>query len=741
MEWPEPALAFPGRHGAAQRIGLAGREVGGDHRDLHHLLLEDRHAFRALQRRAQRLRVVDLVVLEQTVLQVGMHHAALDGPGPHDRHLDHQVVVPARPQPRQHAHLRAALDLEYADGVGGADHVVGGFVALRDLLRIEAAPALARQQLVGAPQRAEHAQREDVDLDEAERVEVVLVPLHDAAVLHAGVLHRHQLLDLVARDDEAAGVLREVARKADQLVRQRHPLAHHRRLGVEAVLAQALGADAAAVEPLLALGHRGDALLVDAQRAADVAQRAARPVADHHRRQRGAVAAVFAVDVLDDLLAALVLEVDVDVGRLAALDADEALEQQRGLARIHLGDAQAEAHHRVGRAAAALAQDALLARPAHDVGDGEEVGLVVELADQRELVLDALRRIGARAGHVLIVLALGEREAPLEAGERERAQVAGRRLPSRHQLLRVFVLQLGEREAARPRHHQRVLQPLGLVQARQARARAQVLLGVGRERGAAFAHRALQARGGERVLQGLARAQVHQHVAGGDDAQAAQLRDALDHRTQRVVARAQQQLERDRGARAVVEPGLEPHRLVEQRLEALRGIGQQQREAARQAGEEGCVGHVTFDIAGMREVLPLGRAAPRHGDPVRQVAVAATRLREHHEARAGRQAHLRADDQARQRMRRRGGLAARAQARALAFDLEVRAHHAGERALVGEGQRRVAELPGALHQLAGVRRPAQEAEVAAAVQLGVARQAGPAAGRRCGGYGAIGVGR
>ena len=42
----------------------------------------------------------------------------------------------------------------------------------------------------------------------------------------------------------------------------------------------------------------------------------------------GAVAAVFLVDVLDHLLAPLVLEIDVDVGRLVALGADEALEQQ-----------------------------------------------------------------------------------------------------------------------------------------------------------------------------------------------------------------------------------------------------------------------------------------------------------------------------------------------------------------------------------------------------------------------------
>jgi hypothetical protein len=71
------------------------------------------------------------------------------------------------------------------------------------------------------------------------------------------------------------------------------------------------------------LGHGVDAVEVDAQRAPDIAQRRARPVADDDAGQRGAVAAVLAVDVLDDLLAALVLEVDVDVGRLVALGADE----------------------------------------------------------------------------------------------------------------------------------------------------------------------------------------------------------------------------------------------------------------------------------------------------------------------------------------------------------------------------------------------------------------------------------
>ena len=45
---PEPALMLPDRHRATQASGLAAGEVGRDHRDLHHLLMEDRHALRCI---------------------------------------------------------------------------------------------------------------------------------------------------------------------------------------------------------------------------------------------------------------------------------------------------------------------------------------------------------------------------------------------------------------------------------------------------------------------------------------------------------------------------------------------------------------------------------------------------------------------------------------------------------------------------------------------------------------------
>ena len=58
---------------------------------------------------------------------------------------------------------------------------------------------------------------EHVDLHELQGVDVVLVPLDHLPVLHRGRLDRHEVVETVLRQHEAARVLREVARRADQL--------------------------------------------------------------------------------------------------------------------------------------------------------------------------------------------------------------------------------------------------------------------------------------------------------------------------------------------------------------------------------------------------------------------------------------------------------------------------------------------------------------------------------------------
>ena len=107
-------------------------------------------------------------------------------------------------------------------------------------------------------------------------------------------------------------------------------------------------------------------VLGEAERLADVADRALGAIADYCRAQSGVIAAILLEDPLHDDLAPLVLEIDVDVGRLAALLRHEALEQQVVRGRIDRGDAQHVADRGVGGAAAALAEDVLRSREPDD---------------------------------------------------------------------------------------------------------------------------------------------------------------------------------------------------------------------------------------------------------------------------------------------------------------------------------------------------------------------------------------
>ncbi len=120
------------RHGAAQLVGFGGREAGGDDRDAHRLLLEQRHAHGLAE---HLLQLVGRAVIgggrgKHHLLhalpppQIGMHHVALDRPRPHDRDLDDEIVEGLRLEARQHRHLRPALDLEHADRIRARQHVV-----------------------------------------------------------------------------------------------------------------------------------------------------------------------------------------------------------------------------------------------------------------------------------------------------------------------------------------------------------------------------------------------------------------------------------------------------------------------------------------------------------------------------------------------------------------------------------------------------------------------------------------
>src|SRR5688572_28292022 len=435
-----------------------------------------------------------------------MHHVALDRPRADDGDLDDEVVVTLRLQPRQHGHLRARLDLKHAHRVGATDHLVDAFVLGGHGRERELTPGKLLDELEAAADRAQHAEAEHVDLHEPELLEIVLVPLDHRAVRHRRVLDRHELVDRPLGDDEAAYVLRQMPWETEQRLGELDPAPYFPALGIEARLAYALLVDDAALPPLQRARERADLQLLDAERLADVADRAAAAISDDRGRQCGSLARVLAVDVLNDLLAPLVLEIDVDVGRLVALLRDEAFDQRLHAVWVYFRNTQAEADDGVGGRPATLAQDADAARMADDVVDRQEIRFVAQLGDQLQLVLDQRANLGR--------LAFGP--TPAAAALRQRAEIRRRRLSGRYQLVRVLVAQLRERKIRALEYRERLAQQLGRITANELVDGPQASFGIRMQLEAERVERNFAPNGGQRVLQHAPLAAVHVNVAGRD---------------------------------------------------------------------------------------------------------------------------------------------------------------------------------------------------------------------------------
>ena len=119
------------------------------------------------------------------------------------------------------------------------------------------------------------------------------------------------------------------------------------------------------------------------------------------------VVAVLLLDVLDDLAAAAIIEVDVEVGHGDAVRVQEPLEEQAVLDRVEVGDAHGVGDHRAGaRATAGADADPLLLGPLDVVGDDQEVAGEAHLEDDPDLVVGALLDLVGDAGGVAVVQAV-----------------------------------------------------------------------------------------------------------------------------------------------------------------------------------------------------------------------------------------------------------------------------------------------------------------------------------------------
>ena len=315
------------------------------------------------------------------------------------------------------AHARR-FQLEDAEGLALAEHLHRLRVAVGQADEVDLFAHGVADEVDGAAEDGEVREAEEVDLQEPDLRHLLHGELGrgDARLVAAvRALQRHVVDERVARDDDAGGVGAGVAGHAFELPGGIEEAMHARVRGVDVL--HLLGLFERVVEgDVEGVGHEpGDAVGVGvghAERAANVADgglRAERPEGDDLGHAVGAVALV---GEADHLVAAVVGEVEVDVGHFAPFDVEEAFEDEAVGHGVDIGDIEHVEHERGGRGAAHAHADAGLAGEIGDLFDDEDVVREAGLLEDVEFVGEALLERGRDIG-----------EAPVEALEAEFGEV------------------------------------------------------------------------------------------------------------------------------------------------------------------------------------------------------------------------------------------------------------------------------------------------------------------------------
>ena len=316
-----------------------------------------------------------------------MHHVALNGAGPDDGDFNHQIIKHLRLHARQHVHLRPAFNLKHPDGVGFLHHLINRCVLTIHRGKVIAFAFMLADEIKSLADAGEHAQRQNIHLHHAQRVNVVLVPFDEEPVLHGGGANGHTFIQTVLCQHKTPHMLRQVTRKTHKVIGGFHRPRHHGVGRVQPALKYFPFLDATAPTAPHTAGQIGRHVIRQPEHFSRLANGTAGPVADHRRRQGRMGAAITLVDVLDHFLPPLMFKIHVNIGWLPALFADEAFKQQINLHGVHSGNAQHIADSRIGSRTTALAENVLTLGKAHNIMNGQKIGRNLHLGDERQFLL------------------------------------------------------------------------------------------------------------------------------------------------------------------------------------------------------------------------------------------------------------------------------------------------------------------------------------------------------------------
>ncbi|GBC76305.1 hypothetical protein HRbin07_00504 [bacterium HR07] len=239
--------------------------------------------------------------------------------------------------------------------------------------------------------RRQIAQAKEVYLEQPNRLEVFHVILGAYRAV-ADAQERGKVRHIPWGDDDPGGVGRGIAGQPFELARDGQELVH---LGVRLVAAAQL---AYALERFVERRAEGDELgdlirvgVRKPQHAGHVAHHAARLHLVKRRDLSHPLPTVFALYILNDLIAAAHTEVNIDIGEADARGVQKAFKDQSVLERVYIGDAQTVTDQAAGgRAAPRPHRDIATLREFHKVLDDQKIPGIAHLGDHIEFVLQTV---------------------------------------------------------------------------------------------------------------------------------------------------------------------------------------------------------------------------------------------------------------------------------------------------------------------------------------------------------------
>jgi hypothetical protein len=149
------------------------------------------------------------------------------GPGPIQRDQRDDVLESRRRRLFQKLAHAARFELEHGGGVAGLHDVVGGVVVERQCVQRQRVRGIEAADVAQRPvEDGQRGEAEKVELDEAHRLDVVLVELrHDRVRARLGV-ERTEVGQLARRDQHAAGVHADIAGQSLERFGEGQKLAH-----------------------------------------------------------------------------------------------------------------------------------------------------------------------------------------------------------------------------------------------------------------------------------------------------------------------------------------------------------------------------------------------------------------------------------------------------------------------------------------------------------------------------------